>query len=73
MRSTTIRVIKKDLAKLFRKKLGNLIYSKYWYIYIGCSFKFLPKVGVEESIVNTPLVNTNTKSEVRFKQRICDL
>jgi hypothetical protein len=47
--------------------------------YIGCSFKFIPKVGVEESIVNAPLVrlqskNTNnTKSEVSFKQLIRDL
>jgi hypothetical protein len=43
---------------------------------IGCSFKFLLNVGVEELIVNAPLVslqskNTNNeKSEVRFKQLI---
>jgi hypothetical protein len=43
---------------------------------IGCSFKFILKVGVEESIVNAPLVSlhmkntNNTKSEVRFKQLI---
>jgi hypothetical protein len=42
---------------------------------IGCSFKFILKVGVEESIVNAPLVsqqkNTNNgKIEVRFKQLI---
>jgi hypothetical protein len=42
----------------------------------GCLFKFILKVGVEESIVNAPLVlqskNTkNAKSEVRFKQLIC--
>jgi hypothetical protein len=47
-------------------------------INIGCSFKFILKVDVEESIVNAPLVglqsqNTNnTKSEVRFKQLIRD-
>jgi hypothetical protein len=47
--------------------------------YIGCSFKFILKIGVEESIVNAPLVilqnkNTNNaKSEVRFKQLIRDL
>jgi hypothetical protein len=41
---------------------------------IGCSFKFPVKVGVEESIVNAPLVrlqskNTNNaKSEVKLKQ-----
>jgi hypothetical protein len=41
---------------------------------IGCSFKFIVKVGVEESIVNAPLVSlqskntNNAKSEVRFKQ-----
>jgi hypothetical protein len=63
MRSTTINVIKKDSAKLFRKIL----------VYIGYSFKFLLKLGVEKSIVNAPLVKTNTKSEVRFKQRIRDL
>jgi hypothetical protein len=40
---------------------------------IGCSFKCILKVGVEESIVNTPLVSlqnkntNNAKSEVRFK------
>jgi hypothetical protein len=42
-------------------------------VYIGCSFKLILKVGVEESIVNAPLVslrskNTNkAKSKVRFK------
>jgi hypothetical protein len=45
---------------------------------IGCSFKFLLKVGVEESIVNAPLISLyskstdNTESEVRFKQLIRD-
>jgi hypothetical protein len=40
--------------------------------YMGCSFKLILKVGIEESIVNAPLVrqqskNTNEeKSEVRF-------
>jgi hypothetical protein len=39
---------------------------------IGCSFKFILKVGVEESIVNAPLVSlqskntNNAESEVRF-------
>jgi hypothetical protein len=43
---------------------------------MGCSFKFLVKIGIEESIVNAPLVslqskNTiNAKSEVRFKQQL---
>jgi hypothetical protein len=47
--------------------------------YIGCSFKCVLKVGIEESIVNAPLVsllskNThNAKSEVKFKQLIRDL
>jgi hypothetical protein len=47
--------------------------------FIGCSFKFLLEVGVDESIVNALLVclqskNTNNvKSEVRFKQLIRDL
>jgi hypothetical protein len=46
---------------------------------IGFSFKFLLKVGFDESIVNAPLVNlqskitNNAKSEVRFKQLIRDL
>jgi hypothetical protein len=40
---------------------------------IGCSFKFLLKAGLEESIVNAPVVSlqskntNNAKSEVRFK------
>jgi hypothetical protein len=47
-------------------------------MYIGCSFNFILKVGVEESIVNAPLVslqseNTkNAKSKVRFKQLSAD-
>jgi hypothetical protein len=47
--------------------------------YIGCSFKSLPKIDVEVAIVNAPLIglqnkNTNnTKSQVRFKQLICNL
>jgi hypothetical protein len=46
---------------------------------IGCSFKFILKVGVEESIVNEPLVSlhsktqTNAISKVRFTQLIRDL
>jgi hypothetical protein len=48
-------------------------------IYIGCSFGFLFKVVVEESIVKAPLVSlqskntNNVKSEVRFKQLIREL
>jgi hypothetical protein len=48
-------------------------------MHIGCSFKFILKVGVEESIVNAPFVSlqnkntNNTKSEVRFKHLIRDL
>jgi hypothetical protein len=44
-----------------------------------CSFKNILKVGVEDSIVNAPLVilqsknTSNAKSEVRFKQLIRDL
>jgi hypothetical protein len=43
---------------------------KYW-----CLFEFILKVGVEESIVNAPIVSlqsentNNAKSEVRFKQQ----
>jgi hypothetical protein len=43
---------------------------------IRCSFKFLLKVGVKESVVNAPLVSlhstNNSKSEVRFKQLMRD-
>jgi hypothetical protein len=45
---------------------------------MGCSFKFILIVGVEESIVNAPLVSlqnkntNNAKSEVRFKELIRD-
>jgi hypothetical protein len=46
---------------------------------IGCSFKFILKICIEESIVNEPLVSlqskntNNAKSEVRFKQLIRDM
>jgi hypothetical protein len=41
---------------------------------VGCSFKFILKVGVEESIVSLQSKNTNNaKSEVRFKHLIRDL
>jgi hypothetical protein len=45
------------------------------YTLYRCSFEFILKVGVEESIVNAPLArlqskNTNdAKSDVKFKQR----
>jgi hypothetical protein len=39
----------------------------FHFIWIGCSFKFILKVGVEESIVNAPFVSLqNAKSEVRL-------
>jgi hypothetical protein len=47
--------------------------------YMGCSFKFILKVGTEEFIVNAPLVSlqskniNDAKSEVKFKQLIRDL
>jgi hypothetical protein len=63
-----------------QKKISwNFVLSKNFVsltVYIGCSFKFLLKVDVEESIVNAPVVslqskNTNdsndAKSEVIFK------
>jgi hypothetical protein len=49
-----------------------------WLNNISRSFKFLVKAGVEESIVNAPLVSLQSKntnnaiSEVRFKQLIRD-
>jgi hypothetical protein len=59
--------------------LKNL--KKYFIgFYIEGSFKFiLNRVGVEESIVNAPLISlqskntNNAKSEVRLKQLIRDL
>jgi hypothetical protein len=60
-------------------KISDLFKQEYCQdYYIGCSLKFLLKFGVEESIVNTPLISlqskntNNAKSEVRFKQLICD-
>jgi hypothetical protein len=50
---------------------NNIKQKRIHWSYIRCSFKFPVKVGVEESIVNAPLVslqikNTNiAKSEVR--------
>jgi hypothetical protein len=50
--------------------------QKAFMIYIECSFKCILKVGVE--VLNAPLVNlqrktqNNAKSEVRFKQLICN-
>jgi hypothetical protein len=44
-----------------------------------CSFQFLLKISIEESIVNAPPVSlhnkntNNAKSEVRFKHLIRDL
>jgi hypothetical protein len=35
---------------------------------IGCSFKFILKVGVEESIVNAPLVSLQSKNINNAKQ-----
>jgi hypothetical protein len=41
---------------------------------VGCSFKFILKVVVEESIISLQSKNTNNaKSEVRFKHLIRDL
>jgi hypothetical protein len=60
------------------------LYSDNFFIKCGSPFLtsgihlFLLKVDVEESIVNAPLVslqskNTNkAKSEVRFKELVCD-
>jgi hypothetical protein len=55
--------------------LYTWIINKIW----GVSFKFIPKDGVEELIVNAPLISlqsentNNAKSEVKFKQLISDL
>jgi hypothetical protein len=41
--------------------------------YIGCSFKFIVKAGVEESIVNAPLrlkVKTQTTQKARFFKQL---
>jgi hypothetical protein len=58
------------------QQLFNTNFTNVMIMNIGYSFKFLLKVGVEESIVNAPLVSlqskntNNTKSEVRFKQLV---
>jgi hypothetical protein len=50
--------------------------SAFMVLFIGCSFKFILTVGVEESIVKAPLVSLQSKNtndaniEVRFKQLI---
>jgi hypothetical protein len=38
--------------------------------YIECSFTLLLKVGVEESIVNAPLVNLQIKNQTTQKVRL---
>jgi hypothetical protein len=38
--------------------------------YIGCTFKFPVKVGVEESIVNAPLVSLQIKNTTTQKVRL---
>jgi hypothetical protein len=64
------------VLKKFPLSRQNGIYIR---VCIGCSFKFVLKVGVEESVVNAPLVSlqskntNNAKDEVRFKQLIRDL
>jgi hypothetical protein len=46
----------------------------YHSTHVGCSFKFILKVGVEELIVNAPLASrrakTQTTQKVRFKQQL---
>jgi hypothetical protein len=36
----------------------------------GCSFKFILKVGIEESIVNAPLVRLQSKNTNKSKVRL---
>jgi hypothetical protein len=61
-----------QFQRIFPLVQHEVITNYYIEHYIGCSFKFLLKVGFEESIVNAPLArvqskNTNNaKSEVRF-------
>jgi hypothetical protein len=45
--------------------LWNIVFAN-----IGCSFKFLLKVGVEESIVNAPLVGLQDKNTNNAKSVI---
>jgi hypothetical protein len=60
----------------FPQEIVRVLFNSYLpFINIGCSFKFIIKVSVEESIVNAPLVSLqskNTKSEVRFEDLIRD-
>jgi hypothetical protein len=44
--------IKKGFYRKYATRLSNL----YLHMYIGWSFKFLFKVGVEKSIVNAPRI-----------------
>jgi hypothetical protein len=37
---------------------------------MGCSFKFILKVGLEESIVNAPLVRLHRKTQTTQKMRL---
>jgi hypothetical protein len=63
------------MRKLPKASTRNLKSFIFYFVNIGCSFKFLLKVGIEESIVNAAFIslqNKSTKSEVRFKQLIRD-
>jgi hypothetical protein len=64
------------LIYCFPQESVRVLFNSYLpFINIGCSFKFIIKVSVEESIVNAPLVSLqskNTKSEVRFEDLIRD-
>jgi hypothetical protein len=44
-------------------QLVDIIDDDHTTRYIDCSFKFIMKVGVEESIVNAPLVSLQSKNQ----------
>jgi hypothetical protein len=53
------RLVNKVYIFIFQK----VFYLRLCHIHIGCSFKFILKVGVEASIVNAPLVSNRVKTQ----------
>jgi hypothetical protein len=62
-----------------KNQICDFYFQKYHFSFRISDIKNISKVGVEESIVNAPLVSlqskntNNAKSEVSFKQLIRDL
>jgi hypothetical protein len=62
----------RDFLEFQNLKICGVLLSKIESanIYIRCSFKFSLKVGVEESIVNVPLVVGRVKIQTTQKVRL---